>query len=53
MTTPRLSAGNTAELSCVCSLVAAIDPTTLFFAGFAIVLVALFVTWRPVPKSGL
>jgi len=41
-----------AAKSCsICSLVAVIDPTLLLLFGCVIILVALLVTWRPMPKS--
>jgi len=53
MTFPNLPAGRTAKLCGVCGIVALVDPTLLFLFGCLIVLVALFVTWRPAPKSKL
>ena len=53
MNCPSLPASRTAKLCGVYSLVAVVDPTFLFLAGFAIALFALFVTWRPLPRSKL
>jgi hypothetical protein len=51
MTRPRSFAGNTVKFCGICSLVAVIDPMPLVLFGCAIILVALFMTWRPMPKS--
>ncbi len=42
-----------AKSSCFWSLVAVVDPAFLSLFGCVIIVIALLVTWRPMPKSRL